>query len=420
MAQKQSETAKPENENTPATGTAQNTGNSTGDIETASAVASQNKQGGNNVPPDKAPAATPGDTADLQVKSSDKARPAAQKTASKADQPDEEAETSHKRTNGGSANGKTRSDDDRPPVRRDRQIAQGRHQDDDPGYGRQPRRNDDYDRPATRRDDEQRNLFGEPDDTYYDRRPHAEDRDRDADYDRGRRAAQGYGHTAARNDDERLSREYGSDYRRYSQAEYDERHQYQSRDRALNPRAYDQGPYGDRDRYYSEGGQYRSRPQGYRPNDNGRDFEREAREQPRNRWRESNVDPRYDDAYDNHRNRAWSSQGNQDRHRDWDRDDQGRYSNARYQDEGRYSGQDRGYDQSSDRFGTRGDRSQGERGVRKQSYRGEPVAGNRSNYPAARENERGNTGRPGSERRDYRETQTDGRYEDDRAPWRRR
>ena len=56
------------------------------------------------------------------------------------------------------------------------------------------------------------------------------------------------------------------------------------------------------------------------PADNGRDFEREAREQPRNRWRESNVDPRYDDAYDNHRNRAWSSQGNQDRHRHSDDD----------------------------------------------------------------------------------------------------
>jgi len=379
MAQnKQSQSAKPANEDSAVT-SAQNTDGSADDTELASAVAAQVEQA-TGKPVDPTPAPTPGDTVRLEGKTDDekaveqksgeKARPAAQKATSKGD--------------------------DGETVRRDRQIAQARPQDDDPGYGRQVRRNEDQDRPSARRDNEQRNLFGEPDDAYYDRRSQDEARDRDADYDRGRRASQGYGHTAAHDDDERLSREYGSDYRRYSDAGYDDRNQYRSRDRA-----FDQGPYGDRDRYYSEGGQYRQRPQGYRPNDNGRDFEREAREQPRNRWRESNVDPRYDDAYDQHRNRAWSSQGTQERHRDGNRDDQGRYSNDRYQNEDRYRGQDRGY-------GNRDDR-------------GEPVAGNRSNYPSAREDDRGNPGRWRDARRDDREYQTDDRYESDRTPpWRRR
>lgn len=368
MAQtKKPETEAPESDTAQATGIVQN----------------PDATGGNNTAPARPPAATPGETADIQAATGE---PSKTEGKSKA------------RANGDASNGNGKNrDDDYEPARRDRQIAQGRHPDDDPGYGRQARR------------DEQRNLFGEPDDTYYDRRPHAGDRDRD--YDGGRRASQGYGHTAARGDDERLSREYGSDYRRYSDAGYDDRRRYESRERA-----FDQSPYGDR--VYSEGGQYRPRPQQYRPNDNGRDFEREAREQPRNRWRESNVDPRYDDAYDNHRNqetgnRAWSSQGNQDRHRDWDRGDHGRYSNARHQD------QDRGHDQS-DRFGTRGYGNQDERGRHEQRHRGEPVAGNRSNDPAAREDDRGDPGRWRDERRDYRESQTDDRYEYDNGHRRRR
>ncbi len=364
MAQnKQPETETPESDTAQATGNIQN-------AETA---------GGNNTAPAKPPAPTPGATADLQGKTGEKTRQTAQKT-NKAD--DDDGDTSRRRGNGGTANSKPRNDDDDQPSRRDRQTAQGRDQDDEPRY-RQAPRDEDFDRPSARRDTAQRSLFGDPDDTYYDRRPHPQDRD--ADYDRGRRAAQGYGHTSARGSDERLSREYDSDYRRYSGTGYDERTPYQSRDRD-----FDRSPYGDHDRFYSEGGQYRQRPQGYRPNDNGRDFEHEAREQPRNRWRESNVDPRYDDAYDQHRNRAWSSQGNQDRHRDWDRDDRGGYSNARQHDEDRYRGQDRGY----------GDRP--------------------GNYPPAREDDRGNTNRWRDERRDYRETLTDDRYEDDRGPWRRR
>jgi len=402
MAQnKQTEAAKPANEDSAAT-SAQNTDGSADDTELASAVAAQVEQT-TGKPVDPTPAPTPGDTVKLEgktdeQKTGEKTKPAAQKATSRSD--DNDADNARKRANGSAANGK--GHDDVEPVRRDRQIAQGRQQDDDPGYGRQVRRSEDDDRPPARRQDQQRNLFGEPDDAYYDHRSQAQDRD--SDYDRGRRASQGYGHTAPRDDDERLSREYGSDYRRYSDAGYDERNQYRSRDRA-----FDQSPYSDRDRYYSEGGQGRSRPQGYRPNDNGRDFEREAREQPRNRWREANVDPRYDDAYDQHRNRAWSSQGNQDRHRDWDRDDRGRYSNERYQDEDRYRSQDRGY----------GDRD--ERGFQEQRRRDEPVAGNRSNYPAAREDDRGNANRWRDERRDDREYQTDDRYESDRTPpWRRR
>jgi hypothetical protein len=416
MAQnKPSETAKPDNENTKAT-TAQNTDGSADDTELASAVAAQVEQTTGR-PVDPTPAPTPGDTVNLEAKTGERPKAGEQKVgektkpaAQKAKSDDGDTETPRKRANGSAANGKGQDDID--PARRDRQIAQGRQPDDDPGYGRHVRRGEDNDRPSARRDDEQRSLFGEPDDTYYDRRSPAEARDRGDDYDRGRRASQGYGHTAARDDDERLSREYGSDYRRYSDAGYDDRNPYRGRDRAV-----DQGPYGERDRYYSEGGQYRERPQGYRPNDNGRDFEREAREQPRNRWRESNVDPRYDDAYDQHRNRAWSSQGNQDRHRDWDRDDQERYSNERrderYRDEGRYRGQDRGYDQSSDRFDTRGYGNRNERSG--------PIAGNRSNAPAARADDRGNANRWRDERRDDREYQTDDRYESDRTPpWRRR
>lgn len=387
MAQNKSESAKTETETTPAT-SAQNTSGSADDTELASAVAAQIEDE-TGKPVDPTPAPTPGDTVDLEAgeHKTEKTRTAARKTVSKAG--DEDADTSRRRGNGSSSKGQ--GDDDREPVRRDRQAAQGRQQDDAPDYGRQ-----------VRREDEQRNLFSDQDDAYYDRRPQAQGRDCEPDYDRGRRASQGYGHTAARDDNERLSREYGSDYRRYSDAGYDDRNRY-----GEHPRAYDdQSPYGDRDRIYSEGGQYRPRPQGYRPNDNGRDFEREAREQPRNRWRESNVDPRYDDAYDNHRNRAWSSQSSQDRQ-----------GSDRDRDEGRYPSQDRGYDQSSDRFGTRGYGNQDERGLHEHRHRGEPVAGNRSNYPAAREDDRGNPGR----RREDRETPTGDRYEYDRAPpWRRR
>jgi len=386
MAQsKQPAPQTPQNDDTAPT-SAQNTDGSADDTELASAVAAQVEQA-TGKPVDPTPAPTPGDTVKLEDTPDEKTKPAAQKTA-KSD--DGETDKPRKRTNGSAANGTAngKSHDDPEPVRRDRQIAQGRQQDDEPGYGRQVRRDEADNRPSARRGNDQRNLFGDEDDGYYDRRPRSQDQGRDEDYDRGRRAAQGYGHTAPHDDTERMNREYGSDYRRYSDAGYDDRNQYRSRDRA-----FDQSPYGDRDRYYSEGGQYRQRPHGYRPNDNGRDFEREAREQPRNRWRESNVDPRYDDAYDNHRNRPWSSQGNLDRY-SRERDDR-----ERYQDQSR----DRGY-------GTRDERG-----------RDEPVAGNRSNYPAAREDDRGNPTRWRDDRRDYRENEADDRYEYDRAPpWRRR
>ena len=371
------QTKQPETE-TPQSDTAQATGN----VQDADAA------GGNNTAPAKPPAPTPGETADVQARAGEKPRQKA--AAGRAE--DETIDRSRKRNGSAATNGNGHHDD-YEPVRRDRQIAQGRHQDDDPGYGRQVRGTDDDYR---RRDTEQRSLFGDPDDTYYDRRPHRQDRD--AGYDRGRQASQGHGHTSARGEDERLSREYGNDYRRYSDAGYDDRNPYRS-----GQRAFDQSPYGDRDRYYSEGGQYRPRPQSYRPNDNGRDFEREAREQPRNRWREATADPRYDDAYDQHRNqesgnRAWSSQGSQDRHRDWDRDNQGRYSNERHRDEDRYRGQDRGYDQPSDRFDSRG-------------------YGDRSDRPVAREDDRGNPDRRQDDHRNYRQSHPDDRYEYDRGGW---
>lgn len=377
MAQtKQPAPQKPENDDSPATG-AQNTGGSTDDTELASAVAAQIEQT-TGKPVDPTPAPTPGDTVDLDANPEDKAGEKARQTAKNNGA---DADTPRKRANGGAAG--NRGDDE--PARRDRQVAQGRQQEDDPRYGRQ-----------VRRDEDQRNLFGDEDGGYYDRRPRQQNLNRDEDYDRGRRAAQGYGHTEARDDNERMSRDYGSDYRRYSDAGYDDRNPYRSRDRAYD----DQSSYGDRDRIYNEGGQYRPRPQGFRPNDNGRDFDREAREQPRNRWRESNVDPRYDEAYDNHRNsesrnRPWSSQGNQDRYRDQDRD------------EGRYRSQGRGYDAPDDR-------------AREDSRRREPVGGDRPSYQAPREADRGNTGRWRDERRDDRENEARDRYEYDRTPPRRR
>ncbi len=340
-------------------------------------------------------AAGPQATAAEQGKAGEKPKQASQKTS--APQTDDHGDRMRKRMANG--NGKSHGGD-HEPMRRDRQIARNPRQDDDPGHGRQVRRDEDYDQAAGRGDIGQRNLFGDEDENYYDRRAGHQARDRGGDYDRGRRASQGYGHTAAHDDNERLSREYGSEYRRYSDAGYEDRNPYRSRDRAYD----DRSPYGNRDRIYDEGGQYRARPQAFRPNDNGRDFEREAREQPRNRWREVTVDPRYDDAYDHHRNRAWSPQGNQDRHRNT----HGRHSPESDHDEGRYRGQDRGY----------GDPD--ERGPQQRRHRGEPVAGNRSNYPAAREDDRGNPGRWRDERRDYRENEADDHYEHDRGPWRRR
>ncbi len=418
MAQnKQPETDAPESDNAQVPDNIPNIDDSADDTETLAAVASETKSSGDDpAAPSNAPAPTPGDTVNLEGKTNDnkaaeKSKQSAQKsTTSKAN--GEIGDAPRKRSsnaNGNATNGRGRNDGDDDAVRGDRQIAQNRHQDDAPGQGRQVRRDEDDGRQYdTRRDTEQHTLFDEDDD-YYDRRPRQPERDRDPDYDRGRRAAQGYGHSYAQSDDERLNREYGSDYRRYADAGYDERNQYRSRDRA-----------------YDEGGQYQARPyQGARPNDNGRDFEREQREQPRNRWREPSVDARYEDPYHNHRNGGWSSQGNQDRHRDGDRDDNGRYSNERprdegRRDEGRYGNQDRGYDQSNDRFAGRQYGNQDERGYNEPRRPGEPVAGNRSNYPAAREDDRGNPGRWRDERRDYRETEADDRYEPDRGPGRRR
>ncbi len=174
-------------------------------------------------------------------------------------------------------------DDTREPQRASRQRSR---QDDD--YRGRYDYNDDPRRASSRRDYNdyeardrgQRNLFEDQDD--YRRRERAPSRDDDQ---RGRWASQGYGHSQSHDDFERYSREYGDDYRRYSNQERRPDRQRDSDER------YDQ-------RYNYLGGG----------------------------WAQSGQ--RYEDDRATRRS-GWVSQGDQQRNRDWERDERGGYSNAR-------------------------------------------------------------------------------------------
>ena len=188
------------------------------------------------------------------------------------------------------------NDDRDPPSQRDRPESQQNAYEDE-------------NRPAPRwRNDDrnQRSLFNEDDG--YDRRDRQQARydDRD-DYRQRGGWAQDYGHTQARGRDEDLSRQYGDDYRRYSnQTREDYRND--APDRYRDDRTRDSAPRG---------------------------------------WNPSGERYRDDDRRDDRPSQPWASQGNQDRHRDWDRDPQGRYSNTRPDD--RYNAQDNRAQDNHDR-----------------------------------------------------------------------
>ena len=245
-------------DNKPQVDKAQATPTSTATNNSANGVAKAN---------DAAPKATPTDVKSQSepAQASAKAEKTSTKAKSSAEAPDDSAARKPIAS---------RDYDNGPDVRREdvdryeRTEGYARPQEDERRASRW--RNDDRD---------QRNLFNDDD---YDRRPQAREDDRDQ---RGRWASQGYGHTRPHDLDEQLNREYGRDYRQYSNQTRDE-------DRARYGQSY------DRDR------------QG---------------------WSQSGAPDR--DRYAEDRNaRPWASQGSQDRHRDWDRDDQGRYSNARSSD----------------------------------------------------------------------------------------